>query len=129
MRVPMGVIVLAVLAIFAGALELMKGAQLLALIAFGPIPAGNGNVLVGALAAVVGIVWIAVGAAALSLKPWAWLVASIVAIFGLFESLLTLLITLSWEYALATAILPGVVLWYLNRERVKAAFGVQDEVI
>jgi len=124
----MGVAVLAVLAVFAGALELLKGAQFLALIAFGPIPAGDGNVIVGSLAVVAGIAWIAVGAAMLSLRSWAWLVAMLVAIFGLFEALFSLLVTLSWEYAIVTAIFPALVLWYLNRDKIKVAFGVEDEI-
>lgn len=128
MRVPMGVAVLAVLAVFAGALELLKGAQLLALIAFGPIPAGDGNVIVGSLAAIAGVAWIAVGAAMLSLRSWAWLVGMLVAIFGLFEALFTLLLTLSWEYAIVSAIFPALVLWYLSREKIKVAFGVEDEI-
>lgn len=129
MRVPFGVTVLAFIAIFAGLLELVKGAQLLGVVLFGPIPAGDGRLLVGGLAVLLGILWIAVGAGALSLKPWAWLFGVLVAVFGLFEALFTLLATLSWEYAVATAILPAVVVWYLNREKIKGAFGVQDEIV
>ena len=53
----------------------------------------------------------------------------LVAIFGLFEALFTLLVTLSWEYAIASAVFPALVLWYLNREKIKVAFGVEDEIV
>lgn len=129
MRVPLGVLILALLAILAGTLELVKGAVFLGAIAFGPIPAGDGRVLIGSLAVIIGIAWIAVGAGAFSLKPWAWMVGVLVAILGLFEALGTLLLTLSWEYAVASAILPAAVVWYLNRAAIKGAFGVQDEIV
>jgi len=77
----------------------------------------------------VGLIWIAVGGAAFTLKPWAWVFGVIMAFFGLFEALFALLATLSWEYALSTAVLPVFILWYLNREKIKQAFGVADELV
>ena len=69
------------------------------------------------------------GGAAFTLKPWAWVFGVIMAFFGLFEALFALLATLSWEYALSTAVLPVFILWYLNREKIKQAFGVADELV
>ena len=129
MRVPFGVIVLGVLAIFAGTLYLLQGLMFLGAIVFGPIPSGNGTVLAGTLAVIVGIIWIAVGGAAFSLKPWAWMFGVLMACFGLFEALIALLATLSWEYAIATAVLPAIILWYFNRQKIKEAFGVSDELV
>jgi hypothetical protein len=129
MRVPFGVVVLGVLAIFAGVLYLMEGIVFLEYIAFGPVPSGDGRVLAGVLAVAVGIVWVAFGVAAFSLKPWAWMFGVVMALFGLFESLVTLLTTLSWEYTIATAVLPALVLWYLNRDKVKQAFGLENELV
>ena len=129
MRVPFGVIIIGVLAVFAGVLYLLNGLTFLGYIVFGPIPSGDGRILAGVLAVIVGLIWIGVGGAAFSLKPWAWMFGVLMAIFGLFESLLALLTTLSWEYALSTAILPVFILWYLNREKIKGAFGVADEVV
>jgi hypothetical protein len=129
MRVPFGVVVLGVLAIFAGVLYLMEGIVFLEYVVFGPVPSGDGRVLAGILAVAVGIVWVAFGVAAFSLKPWAWLFGVVLAMFGLFGSLVTLLTTLSWEYAIATAVLPAIVLWYLNRDKVKQAFGLDNELV
>jgi hypothetical protein len=128
-RVPFGVIIIGLLAVFAGVLYLLNGLTFLGAIVFGPIPSGDGRILAGVLAIIVGIIWIAVGGAAFSLKPWAWVFGVIMAFFGLFESLLALLTTLSWEYAIATAVLPVFILWYLNREKIKQAFGVADELV
>jgi hypothetical protein len=128
MRTPFGVIVLSVLAVLAGVLDVIRGAQFLALIAFGPVPAGNGNVILGALSVIVGIAWIGIGLGFYTLKPWAWLVGMLLAIIGLFQALMTLLLTLSWEYAVAAAVLPAIVLVYLGRQKMKDAFGVLDQV-
>jgi hypothetical protein len=128
MRVPFGVIILAVLAVLAGVLEVIRGAQFRAVIAFGPVPAGNGNVILGTLGVIVGIAWIAIGLGFFTLKPWAWLVGMLLAIFGLFQALMTLLLTLSWEYAVVAAVLPAIVLVYLGRQKMKDAFGVLDQV-
>ena len=62
-----------------------------------------------------------------TMSPPAKTPGMLVAIVGLFEALFTLLLTLSWEYAIVSAIFPGLVLWYLGREKIKAAFGVEDE--
>ena len=129
MRVPFGVIIIGVLAMFAGVLYLMRGLTFLGYIVFGPIPSGDGRILAGVLAIIVGLIWIAVGGAAFTLKPWAWVIGVIMAFFGLFEALFALLATLSWEYALSTAVLPVFILWYLNREKIKQAFGVADELV
>ncbi len=128
MRVPLGVSILAILAILAGVLELVRASMFLGAIAFGPIPAGDGRVLVGALDVLLGVLWVAAGVGAITLRPWAWLFGMIVAIFALFGALFALLATLSWEYAVATAVLPALVVWYLNRAPIREAFGIQDEV-
>jgi hypothetical protein len=129
MRAPIGVVFVGVMAIFAGLLDLLEGAQMLGIVVFGPVPAGDGRILAGGLVAFVGLCWIAVGAGAFSLKSWAWIALVLVAIFALFQSIMLFLVTLSWEYALAAAIFPSIVLWYLSRDRIQVAFGIEDKPV
>jgi hypothetical protein len=80
-----------------------------------------------------GVLWIIVGAiyaaAALalwSLQPWAWLFAVIMSIFGLVSAFFVM-IDVGFAAALGAAVLPGIILWYLNTAEVKAAFAMPGD--
>jgi hypothetical protein len=61
-----------------------------------------------------------------ALQPWAWLTAMIVAGLALFEAFLAFFQFPGTGYGFAMAIMPVIILLYLNSAAVKAAFGVQD---
>jgi len=121
-RTPVGVIILGFLAFVAGISELILGFNLLGWVVFGPASTGNGVVLSGSLAVLVGVLYIAVALAFWSLRPWAWLFGIIMAIFGLFNAVLVAISSNSPSQGLGAALLSGVILWYLNTEGVKTAF-------
>jgi hypothetical protein len=121
-RTPVGVIILGFLAFMAGISQLILGFNLLGWVVFGPGSTGNGVVLSGSLAVLVGILYIGVGLAFWSLRPWAWLFGIIMAIFGLFNAVLVAIASGSVSAGLAASLLSLVVLWYLNTEGVKTAF-------
>jgi hypothetical protein len=119
---PIGVIVLAVLAVAAGVLYLIGGLRLMSIVTFGPLPSGNGVWLSGLFTFIVGIIWLAVGFALWSMRAWALLFVEIMAIFGLVNAVFVLFATSSLSDGLATAILPAIVLWYANRESIRSQF-------
>jgi hypothetical protein len=121
-RPPIGIAVLGFFAAMAGFAYLLAGLRWVGAVAFGPVETGDGVVLTGSLAILAGLIYLAAGAALWSLRPWAWLLAMIVSAFGLFEAVLVLFATGSLAAGLASALLPGVVLWYLNSADIKAAF-------
>ena len=74
-----------------------------------------------------GLAFWAAGLAAWRLQPWGWQLGQILAIFGIVEGIFALLGTGSLNYALATTAFPLILLWYLNRDNVKTAFGLTNE--
>jgi hypothetical protein len=119
---PIGVMVLAFFAVLGGLLYLLAGLQLMSIVTFGPVQSGNGVWLSGLFTFIVGIIWIAVGAALWSLQPWALLFLEIMAVFGLVSAVFTLFATGSLSYGIGAAIIPGFVLWYANRESIRSKF-------
>ncbi len=83
----------------------------------------QGYWLYGVMWIVVGVIWVAVAGALWALQPWAWLFAEIIAIFGLISAFFVMF-DLGLAAALGQALLPLVILWYLNSAEVKAAFGM-----
>ena len=121
-RPPIGIAVLGFFALMAGFAYFLAGLRWTGAIVFGPVETGNGVALTGMLALVTGIIYVAAGAALMALRPWAWLFAMIVSAFGLFEAVLVVFATGSLAAGFGAALLPGIVLWYLNSDDVKAAF-------
>lgn len=126
MNRPTGVTVLAILAFIGGCITLMGG--LLLSLMGGAIGAMGGPVFaaIGAFAGIIflvlGALYFVVGFGLWTLKSWAWMLAVILAGIGL---ALNLLQALSGEIVGGTfgLIVNGVVLWYMTRPHVKAAFG------
>ena len=91
--------------------------------ALGDLPAFEHVGLWGWLAVVTGIVWLLAAFGLWALQPWARLFALIIAGFALFEAILAFFQFPGTGVGFAMAIMPALILWYLNSGEVKAAFG------
>ena len=89
---------------------------------FGDLPAFDHVGLWGWLAVFVGIVWILVAFGLWALLPWARLFALIVAGISLFEAVLAMFQFTGTGIGFGMALMPLLILWYLNTAEVKAAF-------
>ncbi len=127
MKRPFGVTLLAIIFAAAGLTYMMLGFQMTTAVTFGPLQTGSGTWIWGWLIVLTGLAFWAGGLAAWRLQPWGWMLGQILAILGIVEAIFALLGTGSLNYALATGAFPLILLWYLNREKVKTAFGLADE--
>jgi hypothetical protein len=91
--------------------------------ALGDLPAFNSIGLWGWLAIIVGIGWLAVALGLWALQPWARIFAMVIAGISLFEAVLAFFQFTGSGLGFGMAILPIVILLYLNSREVKAAFG------
>ena len=123
---PFGVLVLGALAISIAVIRLIIGLQLVIGGIFGDIPAGSGVFWVGILTLVVGAIYLAVGWALWSLRPWALIFTMIMAVFGLVDAMFVLLATRDIAYGLAAAAIPALLLWYTSREDIRDTFAQAD---
>ena len=126
MRRPAGITIIGVLSFVAGVIYLLQGIRILGFVVFGPGQAFTNVSLSGWGAIILGVFWIAVGGAFLSLRPWAWF-------FGVIVVGLSLIAAFwgninGWQFGdlFAAMIVPLVILFYLNSDHVKAAFGLDD---
>jgi hypothetical protein len=94
--------------------------------ALGDLPTFEHVGIWGWLALGLGILWILVGVGLVALQPWAWLTAVIVAGLALFEAFLAFFQFPGTGYGFGMAIMPIIILLYLNSAGVKVAFGVKD---
>jgi hypothetical protein len=123
---PFGITVLALIFAAAGITYIALGFQMTTAVTLGPIPVGTGTWFWGWLVVLTGIAFWAGGLAAWRLEPWGWLLGHFLAILGIIEAVFAMLGTGSLNYALATTAFPFLLLWYLNRDSVKSAFGIAD---
>ena len=128
MKRPFGVTLLAIIFALAGLSYMLLGFQMTTAVTFGPVPAGQGTWIWGWLIVLTGLAFWAGGVAAWSLQPWGWMLGQIIAIVGILEAIFALIGTGNLGYALATSAFPFILLWYLNRDSTKRAFGLADEV-
>jgi hypothetical protein len=91
--------------------------------ALGDLPAYNNVGLWGWLAIATGIIWLVVAGGLWALQPWARTFALIIAGFALFEAILAFFQFPGQGVGFAMAIMPGIIIWYLMSDEVKAAFG------
>jgi hypothetical protein len=126
MKRPIGVTLLGILFLAAGISYLLLGLQMMGAVTFGPLQSGSGVWAYGLLVTLTGVAFAAAGFACWSLQPWAWLLGQILAVFGLIEAVLVWLSTGDFGAGVAAGLFPLLVLWYLNREPVKRAFGQED---
>jgi hypothetical protein len=94
--------------------------------ALGDLPPFNNVGLWGWLAIAAGIAWIATALGLWALQEWARIVALIVAGFSILEAVVAMFQFPGSGLGFGMAILPLVLLWYLNTAEVKEAFGVAD---
>jgi hypothetical protein len=93
---------------------------------FGDLPALESVGLWGWLAIGAGIAWILAALGLWALQEWARVFALIMAGFSLFEAALAFFQFPGTGIGFSMALLPAVILWYLNSAEVKQAFGVTD---
>jgi hypothetical protein len=94
---------------------------------FGDLPAFEQTGLWAWLAIGAGIAWLLAAGGLWSLQPWAWTFTIIVAGFALFEAFLWFLEFPGTGVGFSAAIMPVLILLYMNSGEVKAAFGQVDE--
>ena len=92
----------------------------------GDLPAFESVGIWGWLAVGTGVLWILIAVGLWALQPWAWLTAMIIAGLSLFEAVLAFFQFPGSGIGLAMALLPIIMLLYLNSTGVKVAFGVKD---
>ena len=120
---PFGVLVLGALAVAVAIVRGLLALQLLGLAIFGDIAyEGSGVFWTGLLTLVVAIIYLAVGWALWSMRPWALIFTMIMAVFGLVDAMFVLIATESIAYGLAAAAIPAFMLWYTSREDIRDAF-------
>jgi hypothetical protein len=124
---PIGITILAIIFLAAGLSYMMLGFQMTTSVTFGPIPTGTGTWFWGWIVVITGLAFWAGGLAAWRLQPWGWTLGNILAIIGVLEAIFALLGTGSLNYAMAVTVFPFIILWYLHRSSVKAAFGLTEE--
>jgi len=90
---------------------------------FGDLPKFDSAGLWGWLAVFAGIAWLLAAFGLWALQPWARVVAMVVAGFSLFEAVLAFIQFPGSGIGFGMALLPVVILLYLNSREVKAAFG------
>lgn len=122
---PVGIVIIGFIALMAGISHLFAGFTLSGVVVFGNAELGSGLFLWGALTIVIGIVLIACAFALWSTAPWAWLLTNLVAVLGVIDAIFVLFASGSVAYGLGVALLPAIVLWYLNQDHVKAAFEIE----
>ncbi len=123
---PILIAILGFFAALAGFGYLFFGIQLLGFDwfgALGDLPVFEGVGLWGWLAVVTGIVWLLVAGGLWALQPWARVFALVIAAFALLEAGLAFLHFPGTGVGFAMALMPALILWYLNTAEVKAAFG------
>ena len=89
---------------------------------FGDVPKFEQTGLWGWLAIAGGIAWIAAAGALWSLRPWGWLFAMIMAGISLFEAFLWFLEYPGTGVGFASAIMPALIILYLNSKDIKSQF-------
>ena len=94
--------------------------------AFGDLPALESIGLWGWLAIGAGIAWILAAIGLWGMQEWARIFGLVMAGFSLFEAALAFFQFPGTGIGFSMALLPAVILWYLNSAEVKAAFGVVD---
>lgn len=91
--------------------------------ALGDLPVFEHVGIWGWLAIATGLVWLLAAVGLWALQPWARIFAMFLAGFALFEAVLAFFQFPGTGVAFAMAIMPTLILWYMNTSEVKAAFG------
>jgi hypothetical protein len=120
-RRPVGILILALISFVGGVALLFIGLMGMGIVLFGPAQVGDGAFAVGLLAFAAGLLYLAVAGGAFLGMSWVLPVGLVTAVVGLGIGVLQLLATDSVSRGIATIVFPVFLLWYLNRDDVKAA--------
>ncbi|HYH93471.1 MAG TPA: hypothetical protein VD763_09955 [Candidatus Saccharimonadales bacterium] len=123
-RPPLGALILGFFAVFAGIVDILQGLRFMGIVVFGPTDLGDGLFLYGLIAVVIGVLWVAAGYAFWSLQAVAWLLGMLLSALGLLNAIVVLFTTGNLAWGAAVALIPLVVLWYLQQDDIKRAFSV-----
>jgi hypothetical protein len=126
MKLPLGVSLLGFYALMSGIAQSFAGLLLLGVVIFGAVPTGDGVFLAGALALGVGLLYVASALALWTMQSWAWAFGIFMSAFGIFNGVVTLLLTDSVPYGIAVLAFPVLVFWYLNRSDIRDVFAGLD---
>jgi len=125
-RTPVGVAIIGFFVLMAGVAHVFAGLTLTGYVVFWDGTIGSGLFLWGVLTGLVGLLFIACAVALWWKLSWAWMFTNFVAVLGLVDAVFVLFASHDVSEGLAVAILPVVVLWYLNQAHIKAAFEIDD---
>ena len=92
----------------------------------GDVPKFESVGIWGWLAILGGVLWLAAAFGLWSLRPWAWMVAMLVAGFAIFEAFLWMIQYPGSGIGLAMMLMPGLIALYLMSSGVKEAFGLDQ---
>jgi hypothetical protein len=92
----------------------------------GDVPAFESAGLWGWLAILGGVLWLAAAVGLWSMRPWAWMLAMVVAGLAVFEAFLWMVQYPGSGLGLGMMIMPGIIIWYLNSKDIKAQFGLGE---
>jgi len=123
---PVLVSIIGFFALIAGLAWIFLGLRILGFDWFGvlgDLPKFNQSGLWGWLALAAGIAWLAAAVGLWGLQPWAWLFTVIMAGIALFEAFLWFIEYPGTGIGLSAAIMPLLILWYMNTKEVKREFG------
>ena len=125
MKRPAGITIIAILSLANGIIYLLQGIRILGYVVFGPATAFSNVSLTGWGTLILGVIWILVGGAFLSLQPWAWMFGVIIVGFSLIAAFFGNIN--GWQFGdlFVAMIVPLIILLYLNSEKVKASFGLE----
>ena len=125
-RTPVGVAIIGFIVLMAGVAHVFAGLTLTGYVVFWDGTIGSGMFLWGVLTGAVGLVLMACAVALWWKLSWAWTLTNFVAVLGLVDAVFVLFASHDVSEGLAVAILPIIVLWYLNQPHIKAAFEIDD---
>ena len=125
MKRPAGITIIAILSLANGIIYFLQGIRILGYVVFGPATAFSNVSLTGWWTLLLGLIWISVGLAFMSLQPWAWMFGVIMVGLSLIEAFFGNLN--GWQFGdmFVAMIVPLIILAYLNSEKVKTAFGIE----
>ena len=124
---PILISVIGFFAAVAGVAWIFAGLQIIGFDWFGvlgDLPAFEPSGIWGWLAIGAGILWFVAAIGLWSLRPWAWMLAMVVAGVALFEAFLAFLQFPGTGLGFGMALMPLIIILYLNGRDVKAAFGL-----
>ena len=93
---------------------------------FGDLPRFESVGFWGWLLIIAGVLWLAAAAGLWALQPWAWVFAMVVAGLSLFEAFILFIQFPGSGLGFAAALMPLIIILYLNSRAVKASFGLLE---